>query len=115
VSDVTSIPIGDVNTVDVVGVRKDGGLDMVISVTGPIDGSPLTLVKLETKIRNYIKGATSEAFLGQYGRRVGVPVTILISCVHHITEPARDLIEKLRAAAAEYGIRVELQTDEGDV
>ena len=111
----SSGPIGDVDSVDVVGVRKDGGLDMVISVVAPIDDSPLILLQLETKIRNYIAGAKSEVFLGRYKRSAGVPVTIYISCAHPIAGVAMALIEKLRLAAAEDGIALELRKHMGDL
>ena len=110
-----SSPIGDVDTVDIVGVRKDGGLDMVISVAAPIDGSPSTLLQLETKIRNYMKGAQSDAFLRQYGRSLGVSVTIYVSCAHPIAAAARALIEKMQAAATKEGIVIQLRTHMGDL
>jgi hypothetical protein len=110
----SSGPIGDVDTVDIVGLRKDGGLDMVISCVAPIDDSPSTLRQLETKICNYIKGAKSEAFLGQYGCSVGAPVTVFVSCAHPIAAQAMDLIARLRTTAAENGIAIEVIRHMGD-
>jgi uncharacterized protein DUF6572 len=108
-------PVGDVDTIDVVGVRKDGGLDLVISVAAPLDASPSTLSLLEAKIRNYIKAAQSEAFLARYGRSLGVPVTIYVSCTHPIAEAARAVIEKLTDSALEDGISLEVQAHMGEV
>lgn len=51
-TDGTHGSINDVDIVDIVGARNDGGLDMIISVTGPIDDSQSSLSKLEAKIRN---------------------------------------------------------------
>lgn len=42
------------DAIDVVGVRLDGGIDLVISCYGPLDDSAETLAALETKINNYI-------------------------------------------------------------
>jgi hypothetical protein len=108
-------PVGDVDTVDVVGVRKDGGLDMVISVVAPLDDSPSTLRQLETKVLNYIQGAKSEAFLPYYGCSVGAPVTICISCAHPISPSAMALMDPLRTTAAESGIVLEVRKHMGDV
>jgi hypothetical protein len=108
VTDEPRSPISAVDTVDIVGVRKEGGLDMIISVTGPIDDSPATLALLEAKVRNYIRGARSEAFLQQFDC-VGTPVTIYILCPYPITDKARGLIEELRVAALGAGIDLALR------
>lgn len=111
----SSSPLTDEDTVDVVGIRKDGGVDLVISVTAALDASPSTLSLLEAKIRNYIKAAQSEAFLAHYGRSLGVPVTIYISCAHPIAEPAQELIERLTDSALEDGIGLEVRTHLGEL
>jgi len=107
--------VGDVDTIDVVGVRKDGGLDLAIAVDAPLDASPSTLSFLEAKIRNYIKAAQSEAFLTHYGCSLGVPVTIYVSCAHPIAEAARDLIERLKELALQDGVGLEMRTHMGEV
>lgn len=104
-------PVGDVDTVDIVGVRKSGGVDLVISATAALDGSPATLSLLETKVTNYMRAALSEDFLKHYGCSEGAPVTIHISCAHPVAEAAHELIRKLREMAAEYGIGLELRSD----
>ena len=103
--------LNSVDAVDLVGVRHDGGLDMVIWVSGAIDGSPETLSLLETKIRNYMRGARSEDFLKQFHRCLGTAVTICILCPHPITAKAQGLIERLRVAASEAGIDLALRAD----
>jgi hypothetical protein len=88
---------------------------MVISATAPIDDSPSTLMLLETKIRNYILGATSNTFLNQYGRSAVSPISICISCAYPIAKRAQDLIESLRATALKSGIGLEVRRHMGDV
>lgn len=103
------MPMSDEDTVDIVGIRKDGGLDMVVSAAGPIDDSPETLRLLENKLKNYIMGANSEAFPRHYGRSPGVPVVIYISCTHPISPAAIKVIDRLRASAAENGVGLEIR------
>src|SRR5258707_4377863 len=110
-----AIPFTDVETVDVVGVLKGGGLDLVIAVRGPIDDSPATLRQLEDKIRNYVNGAMSAEFLKQYGQSPGVPIVIYISCAHPIAESALTLIDKMKVIAATHGIGLELRKQMGEV
>jgi len=102
------MPLTDDDTVDVVGVRKDGGIDMVVSAVGPIDDSPETLDLLRRKLQNYIAGATSEEFLRYYGRPLGTRVTIYISCAYPISPAARNVIDQARSRAAQQQISVEV-------
>lgn len=102
-------PVGDVDTVDIVGVRNDGGLDLVISVIAPLDGSSSTLSLLDAKVRNYMQAALSEAFLKHYGRSPGARVTIYISCEYPVAEAAQNLIRRMQETAMEYGIGLELR------
>jgi hypothetical protein len=101
--------ISAVDAVDLVGIRRDGGLDMIISIVGPLDDSPATLSLLETKIRNYVRGARSEDFLKQFDRCLGAAVTICILCPYPIPAKAQGLIERLRVTALGAGIDLVLR------
>lgn len=114
-TDESSSPVGDVDTVDIVGVRKDGGLDLILTASAALDASPVTLSLLETKLRNYMSAALSKRFLNHYGRALGDPVTIYLSCAHPIADPAREVIRRLREEAREKGIGLEVRTHMGEV
>lgn len=103
------------DTVDIVGVRKDGGLDMVLSASAALDASPATLSLLEAKLRNYLNAALSARFLEHYGRTPGTQVTIYVSCAHPITDAARDVIRKMREEALGAGVMLEVRTHMGEV
>jgi hypothetical protein len=47
-------PIQNVDAFDVVGERRDGGVDLVVSCSGPLDSSPRTLELIERKIVAYL-------------------------------------------------------------
>jgi hypothetical protein len=111
----TSSPIGDVDTVDVVGVRNDGGLDLALCAGAALDASPETLSRLDMKLRNYIKAALSEGFLREYGCSAGAPVTIHISCAHPVADAARDLLRRLREEAVKNGIGFDMRSNLSDV
>jgi hypothetical protein len=102
-------PFSDVDTIDIVGTRVQGGLDLVISVKCPIDASSKSLTLLKNKITNYINGARSPAFLAHYGQKVGAPVAIYISCAYPISAEALEVIEKMRAVAASHEISLEVR------
>jgi len=40
-------PIQNIDAFDVVGERQDGGVDLVVSCSGPLDSSPSTLELIE--------------------------------------------------------------------
>jgi hypothetical protein len=105
----------DADTVDVVGVLKEGGLDLVISVVGPISRSPPVLRTLEEKIANYISAARSEKFLQHYGQRSDAPVVIYISCTFPISDEALVLINRMKTVAATDGVGLELRKHMGSV
>ena len=105
----------DSDSLDIVGSRKDGGLDLVISASGPINSLPDTLSLLESKIRNYLAAAKSEIFLRHYGRNVGAPVSIFIACPYEISPEALALVERMRMTAAAEGVCIEIRKYMGDV
>jgi hypothetical protein len=67
-----SQPIRDVDTIDIVGVRNDAGIDLVVVCSGPLDDSSETLMSLREKVRGYIKEACSEDIWNAYPSAVAV-------------------------------------------
>ena len=59
-------PIQNLGSIDVLGARKDGGVDLIVVVSGPIDASADTLENLDRKIRAYIAEVGSRAFQERY-------------------------------------------------
>jgi hypothetical protein len=55
-----SQPIQNVDSIDIVGLRNDAGIDLVVLCSGPLDGSAETLRALREKVRGYIEAACSE-------------------------------------------------------
>lgn len=108
-------PFTDADIVDVVGVPKKGGLDLVILAEGPVDDSPSTLKQLEDKILAYIGGAANPKFLEYYGQSPGAPIAIYISCAYPIAKSALNLIERMKVIAAASGILLAVRKQMGDV
>ena len=100
-------PIRNLSSLDILGVRKDGGVDAVIVAETPIDGSPETLAALSTKVRNYIAELRSPAFRAEHPRLDKVGATILINCHAAVDLTARGLIASLAQEALGHGIKLE--------
>lgn len=90
-------PVGPVDAIDIVGVRKDGGVDTVIVCAGALDDSETTLESLRLKTRHYLRDIASESFAKKYGTG---PVRIFVACEHEISEQAKQLVDDLTHEAA---------------
>jgi hypothetical protein len=104
----SSSPIQNVESIDVVGVRNDAGLDLVVSCSGPLDGSSRTLTALREKVQGYIKAACSEQIWDAYPSAKEGPIRIYISCEHSVSAPALRLIDLLINEAASKGVVLRL-------
>ena len=93
------------DTFDVVGVRKDGGIDLVVSCAGPLDSSPDTLWRLGQKVRNYLREVRGDNFRTKYGTGT---VQILVSCAHKVSKPALAMIRTLEREGAKQKVHVRL-------
>ena len=91
-------PVGPTDVIDVIGVRKDGGIDTVIACHGPLDSSASTLHCLEIKIRNYLREVASDDFVQECGSG---PVRIFVACEHSVSDECATLIGKLAHEAAQ--------------
>lgn len=102
-------PIQNLDRIDVVGKRNDGGVDLVIVASAPLDGSPTTLAHLERKIRNYITEIGSSQFRSEFGPVTDGQVRICVVCEYDVDERARQLIERLIPIAKQADARLELR------
>ena len=92
------LPINPAAVFDIVGTRKDGGIDTVIVCSGPLDNSAATLRSLDIKVRNYLREIASDNFIQQCGSG---PVRIFVSCSHTVSTEAEQLINDLANVAAQ--------------
>jgi len=103
-----SQPIQNVDSIDVVGVRNDAGIDLVVSCLGPLDGSPETLRTLREKVRGYIEAASAEHIWKIYPNAKTGPIEIYIACEHSVSVPALRAIDLLTREAASRGVALRL-------
>lgn len=61
-------PIQNLDQFDIVGNRKDGGVDLVIVVSGFLDNTERNEYLLKTKIQNYINEIFSDDWASKYGK-----------------------------------------------
>jgi hypothetical protein len=97
-------PIQNINAFDVVGQRKEGGVDLVVSCTGPLDSSPATLELIERKIVAYLVTIAHANFARTCRAAERGPVRIFISCKYFVSVAAQEIIDALHVKAAKQGV-----------
>lgn len=102
-------PIQNSDRVDIVGERHDGGVDLIVVVCGPIDGSPSTLSLLERKIRRYVTELTSDEFRRRYHPSANRTNSILVVSEYAIDGLALGVIEQLRPIVKAAGANLEIR------
>jgi hypothetical protein len=101
-----SAPIHDLDSFDVVGQRKDGGVDLVVSCSGPLDASKVTIGLLNQKVSNYLVTLSHPNFANVYPAARSGPVRIFISCAHEVSSEARSAIDTLAERAGRLGVEL---------
>lgn len=98
----THPPIENLEAFDVVGVRKDGGIDLVVVCSGPLDPSSETLSALRTKIANYlyeIREASNPTLRESFNCSATAEVRIILSCDFPVHPLALDVVDELKTDA----------------
>jgi hypothetical protein len=88
-------PLTDADNLDAVGVRKGGGVDLVITCSGPLDDSSQTLELLAQKVRNYTQLAANPNLFRHFDAEAG-PVRIFVSCQFAVSDRAKQTLDALR-------------------
>lgn len=102
-------PIQNINNIDILGERIDGGVDLIIVASGPLDGSLLTLNSLEEKIKNYASEVSSQAFIEQFGQPDVDKFKIIVVCEYSVDIQILDLLNKLKPYVSSKGAILEIR------
>jgi hypothetical protein len=101
-------PIQNLDQIDLAAERPDGGVDLGIVASQPIDNSAQTLESIRRKIEAYLR------IVDEYETEMGQPrpdkVAIVLLCKHPIHTDAALVIQECRAMAAAKGVELQLRT-----
>ena len=97
--------IYDVDKVDLMAKRNDGGLDMFIISSGSIDDSPRTQNLLLDKVDNYLRYVNSNDFIVEFPEVRKDNVKIILEFEKQAPELLLDLCEKIAPWAEDNGVR----------
>ncbi|MHC9538367.1 MAG: DUF6572 domain-containing protein [Vulcanimicrobiota bacterium] len=87
-------PIKDLLTIDMIGRRKDGGVDLGIIVSGRLTGSREDQQLLMDKVESYLKAIKSEKFQRDFNNPPPRKIQILIKC---LVSPEREIVELVKS------------------
>ena len=102
-------PIQDLDRINVTGKRRDGGVDLFIVASQPVDVSEETLESIRRKVNTYLMALRSEEFWAELGHPPPDRTRIIIACEHPIHPAAMSVIDECAALAAGRGVRLEVQ------
>ena len=102
-------PIQDLESVDITGKRKDGGVDLLIAVSQPLDGSADTLDAIRRKVGYYLDVIDLPEFQAEMGHPPRDRTAVILACSFPIHPWAAVVIEECQAVAARRGVRVAVQ------
>jgi hypothetical protein len=91
-----SHPIPRLDIVDLSGIRHDGGVDLVIVMASPLDGSARSVFRLFTKIDGYLNHLGSQEFVRECGPPSAETTRIVVDIPR---SSSSDIFELLEAAA----------------
>jgi len=94
-------PIQNVETIDIVGERKDGGLDLCIVVSSKLEDSEHHANLVRQKIQNYVNAIYSNEWQKEYGEH---PINIVMKCAELPNQQIIALIAAIKTHLAEFSI-----------
>ena len=97
--------IYNVDQVDLMAERKDGGLDLFIISSGSIDDSPDTQKLLLDKVDNYLCYVNSKTFAAEFPKIKKNKVTIIFELAEPAPQLLLELCEKIVPWAKDNGVR----------
>lgn len=104
---VTELPIQNLDRIDLMGRRKDGGVDLVIVVSGPLLDIAAHLHGVGRKIAAYIHAISTPEFAEEFPRG-DAPRRILLVTEHTIDPAVIALVDSLRRAAMDAGAALDI-------
>jgi hypothetical protein len=101
-------PLSDLDNLDVVAELKDGGVDMFVVPTGPLDASAETCQRLREKLSAYLSAAVHPNFPNVYPEARNGRVRIFVSDSHAISDRASQVVQEVSREALTRGVEIRI-------
>lgn len=100
--------IHNIDKIDIMAKRKDGGVDMFILSDGILDSSTETQTKLMDKIQNYLGYINSTNFKNEFGQLQPEQIKIVLECENKPDEIICKLFTKIKEWVKRSGAVIEM-------
>jgi hypothetical protein len=104
------LPIQNPQGIDLVGKRRDGGVDMGIVASGPLDDTPELLQVIRQKVELYLSVTARGDFQADMGHPTPEKISIILVCSHAIHPKAAAVIDECRKQVQARGMNLEVRT-----
>jgi hypothetical protein len=106
----TDHPLQNLDQIEIVGKRHDGGIDLVIVVSAPLVACELHKRLLRAKVEAYAREVRTQQFREEVGLHESGGIRILIVSDHFVDAAMRDFVESLEPIAGEVGLTLQLKS-----
>src|SRR4051812_36864401 len=102
-------PIQNLDSVDLTGQRKNGGVDLLIISSSHLDGSLSTQQLVKDKLETYIAALAHPEFRQEFGVPNPRRTAIILACVDEPAAEVVDLLGKLRPFVERQGASLDFK------
>jgi DNA-binding transcriptional LysR family regulator len=102
------MPLSEADSLDIIGERREGGVDLLIVATGPLDSSNEVCRRLEEKLNTYLYAATHPNFAAVHPAAHSGRTRIFVSDAHAVSDRARRIIEAFAQEALARNVEVRI-------
>jgi hypothetical protein len=103
-------PIQNLDQIDIVGKRNDGGVDLIVVVSAPLLDSQAHKDLLREKVKMYAREIQAPQFRLDLRLMESSPIQILVVSDQYVDGPMRDFVLSLAPIAEEAGATLRLTT-----
>jgi hypothetical protein len=103
------LPIQNLDRVDVMRWRKDGGVDLAIVASGPLTAEPAIQKLLLDKVEAYLGCINSDEFRAEFENPPADKATIIISCYGSVDPIILELVERMKPWVEDNNARIRLE------
>jgi hypothetical protein len=108
-------PIENLDHIDLIGKRNDGGVDLFVVAAAALDGSEQTRELLRRKIATYVQALHDPGFRQQFGDPSPERTTIVVRCDEDVDPAVLEQLGWLRPWVEAYKARLELRRQNSPV
>ena len=104
-------PIKNMTTIDMIGARKDGGVDLVILVGGKLDGTIKHQQLLLDKVERYLLAINSDTFRKDFKNPPSNRTYIVVKCAIDPDPVIVRFIEAMKPYVMDNHARIRLEVE----